>query len=86
MFILRLFGITSMLDVYALTYFQNKPKILHESKNLLVLLATRQTDDSSSVIQIPTTTPPIIPKKKSRNLESRQWVRYKSPTGPVSSS
>ena len=30
-FILKNWNSTSMLDVYALTYLQNKPKILHES-------------------------------------------------------
>ena len=37
---------------------------------MFTLLATRQTDDSSSVIQIPTTTTPIIPNRR----EIRGWV------------
>ena len=51
---------------------------------------------TASVIQIPTTTlppptTPIIPKKnhetsKAGMVQPRQSVRYKSPTGPVSSS
>ena len=36
---------------------------------MMIILATRQTDDSSSVIQIPTTTP-IIPNRR----EIRGWV------------
>ena len=45
---------------------------------------------TASVLQIPTTTttpppPPIIPKKITKP-QPQQSVRYKSPTGPVSSS
>ena len=64
---------------------------LMTSEHKIIGRSVRST--TASVIQIPNTPPPtpIIPKKnhetsKVGTVQPRQSVRYKSPTGPVSSS